>query len=262
MMYSTQKEWQDYYNSVKSENWPPCETELHIRFLPDAVRRELKKLGYNFFQRYNKTWTTTGIDKFNVLFHDELDGGGTDFGRDYALLIKKHYPERIFNTCLDWCSGPGFIGLDILSHRLCKNVCLLDMNWEAIDYAEQTIANNNLKDKVYSYLLRNLELLPADEQFDLVVSNSPHFNERRYYYGEAPIFTDPEFGSHKTFFKQIKKHLSPDGIILLQQYSGTLDANTFEKDLEQAGLKITNTYPLTSKDYKITGLFYLEIVHI
>lgn len=221
-------------------------------------------------------FTTDGQHKIRVFYEESLNGGGITFGQEYITIIKEKYPNRLFEKCYEWCCGPGFIGFSILDHGLCKSLCLSDLHDPAIRYAELTVAHlpNEFKGKVTTYLLKDIELLPDDEKFDFVVSNPPHYsiysppsidswpdeisnNARR-------ICLDVDWESHKNFFRHIKKHLLPDGIILLQENMHGSTLGAFSKSIRNAGLEVTDVFVSKNWFNQSTDLqiYYIEIQNI
>ncbi len=73
------------------------------------------------------------------------------------------------------CSGPGFIGFSLLAHGLRDSLVLTDINPAAVAAAQETVRRNRLEGRVSVYLSDGLDGVPADERWDLVVSNPPHF---------------------------------------------------------------------------------------
>jgi hypothetical protein len=65
---------------------------------------------------------TSGQSKLSVFYHSWMDGGGTWFGQEYVDVIRDRYPGRVFERCYEWCSGPGYIGFNILDHGLCGSL--------------------------------------------------------------------------------------------------------------------------------------------
>lgn len=215
-----------------------------------------------------EVFQTTGPKPIKVFYAKEQDGGGTVFGWEYVEVIKNKYPKKCFKRCYEWCSGPGFIGYSILSHGLCQSLCLSDLYDPSVTSAENTSTHpeNNCRNDVSIYLLKDIALLPASEKFDLVVSNPPHFGatDYRFYNDEYQmnrICTDQDWKAHKNFFKHIKSHLLPEGVILLQENMVGSTVETFKPFIEEAGLVITDTFK--SKKFfgiePILEIYYIEI---
>lgn len=251
--------WTTYYNSIKGIEWPNCDREEDIGLLPDWVKTELATMGYDFSNRLRnyEVFTSSGKHSLKVFYSPELDGGGTTYGQEFIELIKARYPGVTFERCFDWCSGPGFIGISILDHELAKSICLVDC-WEpAIAFAEYSILENNLT-TVTPYLLKDISLLPEHEMFDLVVGVPPsHQTAHHVSYHDNRITADVNWLTHKNFFKNIKKHLSPNGVILLQEHRAGSKQSDFESFILDAGLKITDHFYSKQCNY----LYYLEIKH-
>jgi len=265
-MYNLDNEWKRIYNLVKDDSWPSCPDLNKFYTLPEYIKFELSSKhgidptvlevdqtdysGYKYVTYDNKK-------SIKVFFTDDLDGGGSTFGQDYIRVLKSKYSNRKFPKIFEWCSGCGFIGFSLLSHDFCDQLCFTDFYNPAIDAVNQTInyPDNNCSSIVTSYLIKDLKLLPADEMFDLVVSNPPHFDkpisfDKNY----NRLSTDLNWESHKNFFENIKSHLSDDGIILLQECSIGSSVKDFENMIEKSNLFITDTF-----ESIIDGIYYIEI---
>ena len=128
------------------------------------------------------------------------------------------------------------------------------MYYEAVDQAEFTIDYNSI-DQSSVYLLKDLRLLPAHEQFDLVVANPPHFNKNISNVSNSNrICSDINWQSHKNFFSNIKSHLAPDGVILLLENFKGSTVEDFRSMIEASGLTVTNQFKAGMDPY-----YYIEI---
>ena len=252
-----QQDWTVLYNTFKGPDWPDCPPEEDFHLLPDWVQKELTTVfGYSPTVDSIKKFVCDGASPITVFYTDEVDGGGSGFGQDYIPTIKRKYPDRKFSKVFEWCSGPGFIGFSLLAQDLCESLCLTDLYNPAIELADATATNpdNKCADRVTTYLLKDLSLLPSHEMFDLVVANPPHFGEKiSKLVNTNRICSDINWEAHRNFFNNIKSHLTPDGIILLQEnYQGST-VDSFKLFIEEAGLEITDCF-------NSVGTFYfLEI---
>jgi methylase of polypeptide subunit release factors len=209
-----------------------------------------------------------GRRNIKMFYKDYQDGGGLSFGLEYAKIIAGRYPNRVFKKCYEWCSGPGVIGYYLLSHELCNSLCLSDMYAPAIDSANITAnyAPNNCKDQVSTYVFDDLELMPTEEQFDLVVANPPHFvnkdNLTEATDNQIRRAVDKDWAAHQNFFKHIGKHLLPNGVILLQEnmYGSTVE--TFAPYIQDAGLVITDWFKSNDWWYPPESDLSLKIYYI
>jgi methylase of polypeptide subunit release factors len=212
-------------------------------------------------------YTTTGKNGITVFYDSWMDGGGMWFGQDYVDVITARYPNRIFDCCYEWCSGPGFIGFGLLDHGICKRLCLSDIYAPAIDRAKETIlyAPNCCEDIVSAYAAESVADLPNLKQFDLVVANPPHFLECPGNDNIQRIKVDTNWQAHRDFLTNIKHHLTKDGVILLQEnQAGSLNREQdFVKDIESAGLQVTAVFDsqkyYTPNDH--TQIYYIELMH-
>lgn len=204
------------------------------------------------------THKTKGQNKFELFFTEELNGGGMGFGAEYPEIIRKLYPNKIFNHCLDWCSGPGFIGLEILDQGLCKELSLVDIYQPAIDHAQHTITHNNLQNSVTTYCTGDIVTLP-NVKFDLVVSNPPHYN----YDGEHPtkrIRDDANWDIHRNFYNKIGNFLTDDAVIIMQENMHGSTVDDFREMIESNNLKINNV--IDSPNYFNEApllIYYIEV---
>jgi len=158
-----------------------------------------------------------------VSYKRHLDGGGSTFGQDFVPLLRRRNMPKV-QRAFEWCAGPGFIGFSLLAHGLCDTLCLADVNPEAVAACRRTVARNGLESKVAVYQSDNLNDIPASEQWDLVVSNPPHFidsgiGQLRYH--------DPDWRVHRGFFGSIARHLKPGGVVVLQENNAGSTPATF-----------------------------------
>jgi tRNA1(Val) A37 N6-methylase TrmN6 len=171
-----------------------------------------------------------------VVYHKRfLDGGGSGFGQDFIRLFRgRNMPRqpRLF----EWCAGPGFIGFSLLAQGFCDTACLADINPAAVRAARMTVRRNRLGDRVSVYRSNNLEDIPPDERWNLVVSNPPHFNDR-VFAGEIRLY-DRDWHLHNEFFRDVSRFLAPNGVIVLQENNQGSTVETFRPMIEAAGFRI------------------------
>jgi len=161
------------------------------------------------------TFDANGIQ---VHYDSWMDGGGTWFGQEYVDIIQQRYPARTFDRCYEWCSGPGYIGFSILGAKLAQGLTLSDRYESAInDAVSATVRHNQLQDRVSAYVGSSLCVLPEHEQFDLVVANPPHYLECPGDDNYQRIAVDVNWQAHQDFFQYIGRHLTDNGVILLQE---------------------------------------------
>lgn len=190
-----------------------------------------------------------------------IDGYGHEVLDECLDLIKEWYPNRTFERCYEWCSGPATLGFGVLSNNLCKSLCLADVYKPSVDAIKETISTNNLSN-VNVYHGHNLDALPSTEKFDLVISNPPHFADPIYQYKflDERIYVDKDWNLHKDFFANIHNHLLNDAKIILFESAWGSSLETFKSMIQDVGLKIgRHGYSRTKPD--LDYYWYLEITN-
>jgi methylase of polypeptide subunit release factors len=208
------------------------------------------------------------VNDLDVYYTNETNGGGDFFAKEYVDIVNDWYGP--VENALEWCSGPGFIGFALLASKLCSNISFNDMYQPAIDMLETTKVNSVYKKHINIFHGNTLNSLSSDNLFDLVVGNPPHwcdnesaskslgFNVTQFPH-VMDILVDNDWNAHNNFFRCIKKHLTTNGKILLQENLNGSTAKTFESMVVEAGLYI-NSYA-HSELYKDKGIYYIEIGH-
>lgn len=246
-MFKNHKSWSKWYDEIKGGSWPPCPLEVDYQTLPDYAKEKMLSLGYNPTWSGVQRFTTNGKNQLNVFYSSDCDGGGTTYSQDYVNNVQQRYPGRRFNKCYEWCSGPGFIGYSMLDNDICGSLCLTDIYDPALLWAEETknYPGNNCQDRVSIYLLKDLMLLPKFEMFDLVVSNPPHascYSSSILNDDLNRIVTDLNWEAHENFYRNIKQHLLPDGVIILLENNAGSTVDDFAPMIESNNLKINDVW--------------------
>jgi 16S rRNA G966 N2-methylase RsmD len=278
--------WLKFYESIKGQDWPKVSTEDDIQNLPKHILQEiiftflepninkgLQKLSdLNFREIKNSQYyqenpvldntSELTINDIKIFYHPDLDGGGTGYGRRYPRVIKEIYGDKIFKNCFEWCSGPGFIGFELLSENICDNLFLADIYQPALTAINKTVMNlpTKYQNKVHSAQIKGIADLPADWKFDLVVANPPHWNHNMGAFitnvrFRDRICQDQDWDLHREFFNHIAPYLNENAVILLQEQSYASGPDMFRSMIEQAGLKVKNCY---FEDNHI-NTYYLEV---
>ncbi len=224
---------------------------------------------------YNTDWIPAEEDYFlcpandiTVYNHPKFEGGSQAIGKTCLEVMQILYPNRVFNNAMEWACGPGYIGFLFLANGICNNLTLSDIYRPALRAVEKTI--ENLPEKYQGHVdwfhIRNPADIPVEKQFDFIIGSPPHwdvtddkfvnkifFNDRRS--------ADPDWLVHEAFFREIKKNLAPDGIILLQEQAYACGPDTFQEMVTAAGLKITDCYWEPDDLQNNLHCFYLEVMH-
>lgn len=178
--------------------------------------------------------------QIKVVFTRDLDGGGTNFGQDYLRILKQENLK--VRHAIEWCCGPAFIGFSLLANGFCERLTLIDINPLAIDAVKNTIKKHRLENVVQIHHSDSLDSVPRGEPWDLVVGNPPHSGTDEHFdWGPDLIYKDLGWHIHRRFFEKVGQHLSPDGIILLQENSDCSTPETFAEMAEANGFKSIHT---------------------
>jgi methylase of polypeptide subunit release factors len=202
-----------------------------------------------------------GRENFVVTYDSSEDGGGTWFGQEYVSQLSRY--DRRFGRCLEWCSGPGFIGFALLAHGICEDLTLMDRYALSEDSVVQTVQRNQCGDRARFLHLDNVAHLPDHERFDLIVANPPHYLECPGDSNYQRIAVDVDWQAHREFFANIGGYLNPNALILLQEnQAGSLAGPAeFLPMIESNGLRLTAywTSPTYFDRAGPTQIYYLEI---
>lgn len=165
-----------------------------------------------------------GYNNYSILYRQHLDGDGRSMAEQFSRYIRDKFPDRVpFDTCFEWCAGPGFIGFALLADNICRRLVLADINPEAVALAKETAKLNGLDQCVTVYESDNLDAIPDTERFDLVVSNPPNFYclnplHPSYNLLQADLRpNDPGWEIHKKFYAAIAGYLNPDAVLCIEE---------------------------------------------
>jgi 16S rRNA G966 N2-methylase RsmD len=240
---------------------PNQRIDMTIQKLSELSSKETTNEEYFYEDRLLNIDTYMKVNDIKVFYSHELDGGGTSFGRRYLPVIKEIYGDRHFANCFEWCSGPGFIGFELLSANVCSDLFLADIYLPALDAVDTTVRNlpDKYKNKVHTAQIKGIADLPADWKFDLVVANPPHFNHNNGNFittiRHDRLSQDLDWKIHREFFNNIGPHLNDNAVILLQECSHTSGPGMFQPMIEEAGLKLKECY----FEKQFTKYYYLEV---
>lgn len=168
--------------------------------------------------------TYTFENNLTINWERGLDGGGSDQHKDFLNYLKKS--GKKYKHCLEWCAGLGAIGYSILDAGICETITFMDKYEPAKRVALENAELNNISDKVFAFTVDNINDLPTDLKFDLVVANPPHVPQELWhsksqseeeYKINSRLIVDLNWEIHREFFSNIKKHLAPGADIILSE---------------------------------------------
>ena len=175
-----------------------------------------------------------------VAYLPELDGGGMDFGQEYIWVLEEKFGR--VGHLFEFCAGPAFIGFSLLAHGLCERLTVADINPKAVEACRATVKDNGLESKVAVYQSDCLDDIPPSEQWDLVVSNPPHWRSGEDAYVRDMRMWDPDLRIHDKFYKSIRPYLKPGGAICIQENGSATKSADFRPMIEANGLAIVEEF--------------------
>jgi 16S rRNA G966 N2-methylase RsmD len=209
-----------------------------------------------WLRRHIEPWRQASFGGVRVHYKECLDGGGSWFGQDFIPFLRSRgMPQRA--RVFEWCAGPGFIGFSMLGHGLCESLCLADVNPKAVAACRRTIADNGLGGQVSVYHSDNLSAIPASEQWDLVVSNPPHYDDASVDWLRS---YDKGWRLHREFFTAIGRFLRPGGVIVLQENNQGSTAETFRDMIEEAGLAVVFVHGCAPQPTRDPRFYYIGMM--
>lgn len=183
-------------------------------------------------------------------------GQGPALSKVLTEYIKSKHKEKVFEHCLDWCSGPGFLGLELYDNNVCKNVSFLDFYAPFISSVKQTIRNYNLSANAYT--CDRISALSRNKKFDLIIGNPPWCESYPLKNNSVQIITvDNNWNTHKEFFSNAKNYLSENGYIYLLEGKQFTTIETFKPFLKNSGLRVVSV-----KDVELyPNVYIVELKH-
>lgn len=174
-----------------------------------------------------ETWSQ---DVGNIkVYYGQYQNGGGPFYNKFNRLILQEYQEV---DALEICSGPGFIGYDLLESGIASHVDLVDKNSAVEEYIDMTNkesghttrffesdALENVPEYEYSIIIGNPPHLQNEEQYQILVDDgfvNKEWPEQRLEY-ERRILLDEGFEFHKKFFNKVDKYVKVGGSIVLYE---------------------------------------------
>ena len=182
--------------------------------------------------------SVTKLHGLDVAFRQELEGGGRGFGQDFIPLVE-HMFGRV-GRLFELCAGPGWVGFSLLAKGLCDHLVLGDVNPRAIEVLHETVRMNGLEDRVTIYETDVLDGIPADERWDLVVVNPPHFSEP-IGKNSTLVLTDPEWQLHRSVYGSVADFLNPGGSVLMLENTEGSRPDEFIPMIADGGLSHMRT---------------------
>jgi hypothetical protein len=282
-------QWQQFYQSIRDASWPDCATENEFDQLPAEVQHEILHVhngqayvrpnhsdfeflepGQSLHQgNYHSSQAPVcdlrfaAASDFAVHYAIGQAGGGEQQGQNYARVLRFLYPGRTFDHCLEWCSGPGFVGFRLLSDGICRNLTLQDVYQPALRAAEQTWQHRPARlasAQLHVVATDTIQSMPANLTFDLVVANPPNY-DNPWLDLDCPdqirITQDVGWRIHQEFFTNIGARLHRDGRVVLIKAIESGSVDTYMPWITQGGLQVVRVF----RERIAPGWYYMELKH-
>lgn len=180
--------------------------------------------------------------------------GGLAGGRDFPRVLNElgiGRRPRLF----EFCAGPGYIGYSLLAAGWCETLTLSDVDPGAVATARRSAALNGLGDRVAVFESDVLDAIPADRRWDLVVGNPPHFLPDRDQPASIQRF-DPGWDVHRRFYRSVKRHMEPGGLVVMFENAAGADLERFERMIDEGGGRLLSNHVGTGLDGRPNGAVY------
>ena len=192
-----------------------------------------------------------------VSYKVHLDGGGSTFGQDFVPLLRQRGMPKVARA-FEWCAGPG------LHRLLAAGARALPTRSASPTSTRRRSRPAGAAWRATGSKRRSRSIAPTisktfrpSEQWDLVVSNPPHFvdsgiGQLRYH--------DPDWRVHRGFFGKIARHLRPGGVVVLQENNTGSTPGTFAPMIAQAGLRLVFVQDASDTRTAQSHMYYLGIM--
>ena len=192
------------------------------------ARKALRRVTGRFRRSQSPEAVVTSYAGIAVFDRPELHKGGMSFGRDFPRALNELGVGRC-GRLFEYCAGPGYIGYSLLAAGWCGSLALADVNPESVAAARRTREYNSLEDRVDVYESDALDQIPADERWDLVIANPPHFLAEPRDDADIQVF-DAGWDVHSASISQVGAHMNPGGVVVMVENAAASDPNRFRED--------------------------------
>lgn len=219
--------------------------DQNYRAVVDRLHREI----------YSNGFVVRGIHYYPDPCSVGLTAGGEVTGASAADLIRERNMSGL--RVLDICCGVGLVGLTMLAclkddpeHRV-AGMSLADINIFNLNSIERTLKMNSSQlwgeVEVQTFLTDGLKHIEPANQFDLIVSNPPHFFLENF--SDLPLqpdvlgTNDAGWTFHKEFYSVVADYLSPEGQVwFLENHLAQCDDQLVQMARDAPRLELTDVF--------------------
>ena len=203
--------------------------------------------------KYNQTYNyiTNGPTKIAIDFNYFDSTGGEISAKPFIEYLKQQHPNKIFNHALDWCSGIGFLGLELFSQQVCKNVTFIDSHMPYIVKLQKNLKKHNITEYAKAYSCDTISFLDKSIRFDLIVFCGPLTDKLNVDKNVeiARINVDVDWKAHKDFFANASQYLETNGYAYVFGHKLNSSPSTFGAMIEDSGLVLNNVFDFLENSY-------------
>ena len=232
------KENKQHQHAQPLKDWRGPETN-HSLTLAASTPNEVDKL-YNFekVDYYNQRTSippTHEVDcgGITVKYHVSMECGGIRRKEFFVNALDIIAPGKVFEHCLDWCSGPGFIGYTILGTNHCQKLDLADIYAPSLEASQSA---EPAEQRATPWHIQRLSDVPEGNSYDLIVGAPPWFPGQLIL--KQRTTCDSQLKIHQEFFQDVGAYLKPGGVIILIEGQTYLGPRDLEPLLRPNGLEI------------------------
>lgn len=228
-----------------------CDGRMLSRVLARKLGRRVVPRALTKQQPETIVTSYAGIAVFD---RPDLHKGGLAFGQDFPRVLNELGVNRV-GRMFEYCAGPGYIGYSLLANGWCESLVLADISPDGVSAARRTAAHNGLEDRVAVYESDALDGIPADERWDLVVSNPPHFLPDAGAPDDIQVF-DEGWGVHARFYESVGRHMQPGGLVVMAENAAGSEPRVFEEMIRAGGGRPLKVHEGTDVNGRANGLYY------
>jgi methylase of polypeptide subunit release factors len=197
--------------------------------------------------------TDTSINtdcEIKIYYNRDVDIDGLHLRYNFLDIIRTYGTKGIYSHGLEAFAGHGAIGFYLYEKQLCKKITLSDCFQPAIDFCNQTILKNNLK----NCIAKKTDCLEGlSHQYDLIVANPPLFNyvpsiiDNVARDHQLRKKVDNDWKIQKKFFSQLNNYTTQDCDIFVCEDIRFCSKETFKEMINPINFEILNIISPFSK---------------
>jgi UDPglucose 6-dehydrogenase len=200
---------------------------------------------------------------FLLEYPTHMDGGGFEIKDELYSLIERTGKEH-YKRALEWCSGVGPLGYDLLDRNKVDTVAFVDKHSPSIKSCLANATANKIAEKVTAYVSDKIMQIPSEERFDLVVANPPHSGDRQAFIeslehlncvdNTCRLIVDEGYEALQDFYENIKDYLNPNADIYITTGS---NQEHYIDWATKGGLKFLGFCPMISNPH--CGIYHFKV---